>query len=308
MEGVGMRLEGVLFFPVTPFAEDGAVAVDVLAQHISDRLGHAPGAVFAACGTGEFHALSGAEAATVVRTAVETVDGAVPVFAGVGGPLAQAVEGARAAADAGADALLLLPPYLVTGPATGVAAYARAVADASPLPVVLYHRGTARYSARTVVELSGHERIIGFKDGTGDIGQAQEIVAAVHASGRHDFLFFNGLLTAELSQGAYRGIGIPLYSSAAFAMAPEVASAYYAAYQDGDEPRRLELLERFYLPLVALRDETPGFGVSLVKAGLRLGGLPVGGVRPPLTDPTPEQLDRLAGILEAGLAAARTTP
>jgi 5-dehydro-4-deoxyglucarate dehydratase len=159
-----------------------------------------------------------------------------------------------------------------------------------------------------VVELAAHERIIGFKDGTGDVGQAQEIVAAVHASGRHDFLFFNGLLTAELTQGAYRGIGIPLYSSAAFAMAPEVASAYYAAYRDADEDRRLELLERFYLPLVALRDETPGFGVSLIKAGLRLGGLPVGGVRPPLTDPTPEQLDRLAGILEAGLAAARPTP
>jgi 5-dehydro-4-deoxyglucarate dehydratase len=303
-----MRLEGVLFFPVTPFGPDGSVAVEVLEQHIADRLPHDPGAVFAACGTGEFHALSGVDAAAVVRTAVEAVDGAVPVFAGVGGPLGHAVEGARAAADAGADALLLLPPYLVSGPAAGVAAYARAVADASPLPVVLYHRATARYSARTVVELAEHERIIGFKDGTGDIGQAQEIVAAVRAAGREDFLLFNGLLTAELTQGAYRGIGIPLYSSAAFAMAPEVASAYYAAYRDGDEGRRLELLEKFYLPLVALRDETPGFGVSLIKAGLRLGGLDVGGVRPPLTDPTTDQLDRLAGILEAGLAAARRTP
>jgi 5-dehydro-4-deoxyglucarate dehydratase len=239
-----------------------------------------------------------------VRIAVETVRGAVPVFAGVGGSLGQAVEGARAAADAGADALLLLPPYLVTGAPAGVAAYARAVADASPLPVVLYHRGTARYSARTVVELAEHERIIGFKDGTGDIGQAQEIVAAVRAAGRSDFLFFNGLLTAELSQGAYRGVGMPLYSSAAFAMAPEVATAYYAAYRDGDEDRRLDLLRRFYLPLVALRDEAPGFGVSLIKAGLRLTGLPVGGVRPPLTDPTPEQLDRLARILDEGRAAA----
>ena len=298
-----MRLEGVLFFPVTPFAEDGTVAPDVLAEHIRQRLPFAPGAVFAACGTGEFHALSQAEVHTVVRTAVAAVAGRVPVFAGVGGTLGQAVEGARAAAEAGADALLLLPPYLVSGPPAGVAAYARAVADASPLPVVLYHRATARYSARAVVELAEHERIIGFKDGTGDIGQAQEIVAAVHAAGRHGFLFFNGLLTAELSQGAYRGIGIPLYSSAAFAMAPEVATAYYVAYRDGDEPRRLELLDRFYLPLVALREETPGFGVSLIKAGLRLAGLPVGGVRPPLTDPTPEQLDRLARILDAGRAA-----
>ena len=298
-----MRLDGVLFFPVTPFDERGAVATEVLAEHVAQRMRHSPGAVFAACGTGEFHALSHAEAAVVVRTAVETVAGAVPVFAGVGGSLGQAVDGARAAADAGADALLLLPPYLVTGPAHGVAAYARAVADASPLPVVLYHRGTARYSARTVVELADHERIIGFKDGTGDIGQAQEIVAAVRAAGHADFLFFNGLLTAELSQGAYRGIGMPLYSSAAFAMAPEVATAYYAAYRDGDEDRRLALLERFYLPLVALRDEVPGFGVSLIKAGLRLQGLAVGGVRPPLTDPTTRQMELLAAILATGRAA-----
>ena len=298
-----MRLDGVLFFPVTPFDERGRVAAGVLEEHIAQRLPFSPGAVFAACGTGEFHALSAAEAALVVRTAVDAVAGAVPVFAGVGGSLGAAVEGARAAADAGADGLLLLPPYLVTGPPAGVAAYARAVADASPLPVVLYHRGTARYSARTVVELAQHERIIGFKDGTGDIGQAQEVVAAVRAAGHAGFLFFNGLLTAELTQGAYRGIGMPLYSSAAFAMAPEVATAYHAAYRDGDEDRRLALLERFYLPLVALRDEAPGFGVSLIKAGLRLQGLPVGSVRPPLTDPTPEQLDRLAGILEAGRSA-----
>ena len=125
---------------------------------------------------------------------------------------------------------------------------------------------------------------------------------AVAETGRTDFAFFNGLLTAELTQGAYRGIGIPLYSSAAFAMIPEVANAYYRAYVDGDEVRRNALLDGFYAPLVALRDETPGFGVSLIKAGLRLGGLPVGGVRAPLVDPTPDQEERLAAILEAGRA------
>ncbi|MDF2575312.1 MAG: 5-dehydro-4-deoxyglucarate dehydratase, partial [Agromyces sp.] len=56
--------------------------------------------------------------------------------------------------------------------------------------------------------------------------------------------------------------------------------------------------------LVRLRDETPGFGVSLIKAGLRLRGLDVGSVRPPLVDPTREQEARLAEILETGLALA----
>ncbi|MBO0875407.1 MAG: dihydrodipicolinate synthase [Pseudonocardia sp.] len=65
------------------------------------------------------------------------------------------------------------------------------------------------------------------------------------------------------------------------------------------------LLTGFYLPLVALRDETPGFAVSLVKAGARLRGQKVGGVRPPLRQPTPDQLDRLERILSDGLATVR---
>lgn len=295
-----MNLDGVLFFPVTPFDEQGRVATGVLTEHIAAGLAHRPGAVFAACGTGEFHALSAAEVDTVVEAAVRVVDGAVPVFAGAGGSFGQAIEGVRRAGDVGADAVLLLPPYLVSGPTAGLRDYVLAVADASPVPIVVYHRASARFTPALVAELAGHERIVGFKDGTGDIGLAQQIVTTVAAAGHDDFLFFNGLLTAELSQGAYRGIGMPLYSSAAFAMAPAVASAYYDAYIAGDEVRRHELLERFYLPLVALRDQTPGFGVSLVKAGLRLRGLAVGSVRPPLVDPSPAQLDELARILAAG--------
>ncbi|MGQ2916221.1 5-dehydro-4-deoxyglucarate dehydratase [Microbacterium aurantiacum] len=295
-----MNLDGILFFPVTPFDTADRVDEDVLAAHIAGGLAHAPGAVFPACGTGELHALSESEAARVVQVATATVAGRVPVIAGTGGPLGHAIRLARAAADAGADALLVLPPYLVGGPQAGLVAYVEAVAGASDLPVIVYHRGTAQFSVDSIRTLARNPKVIGFKDGVGDIGLAQQIVRAVRAEGRADFAFFNGLLTAELTQAAYRGIGIPLYSSAAFAMIPEVANAYYRAYVAGDEERRLTLLDGFYTPLVALRDETPGFGVSLVKAGLRLGGLSVGSVRAPLVDPSPAQEARLADILAAG--------
>ncbi len=297
-----MDFHGILFFPVTPFTADDDVDHDLLAAHVAAGVEADAGGVFPACGTGEFHALSAAEAAVVTRTAVATVAGRVPVIAGAGGPLGHAVEVARAAADAGADGLLVLPPYLVGGTQEGLAAYVERIAAASDLPVIIYHRGTAQYSVETVRRLAGNPRVVGFKDGTGDIGATQLIVRAVAEEGRDDFAFFNGLLTAELTQGAYRGIGVPLYSSAAFAMAPDIANAYYRAYSTGDEDARLALLDTFYRPLVALRDEAPGFGVSLIKAGLRLAGLAVGPVRAPLVDPTPAQEARLAEIIAAGRA------
>ncbi|WP_018637635.1 5-dehydro-4-deoxyglucarate dehydratase [Parafrankia elaeagni] len=299
-----VAFDGILFFPVTPFDAAGAVALDVFESHLAARLPFGPGAVFPACGTGELHALSAAEAGAVVRRAVDVVAGSIPVVAGTGGPLGLAIELAGTAERAGADALLVLPPYLVQGPQAGLVAYVEAVLAASSLPVILYHRGTAQYSPETVRRLAANPRVIGFKDGVGDLARAQETVLAVAEERADGFAFFNGLLTAELSQAAYRGIGMPLYSSAAFAMAPEVALAHYAAYRAGDEGARQRILTVFYRPLVALRDEVPGFAVSLIKAGLRLRGLDVGSVRPPFVDPTPEQLDRLARILDAGLTVA----
>ncbi len=295
--------DGVLFFPVTPFTAGGVVDRDVLTEHVTSRMPFGPGGVFPACGTGEFHALSASEAIEVVRTTVEAVAGRVPVIAGAGGPLGHAIDLARGAEEAGADGLLLLPPYLVSGTADGLVAWVDAVAAASELPVIVYHRGTARYTPDAITRLAANPKVVGFKDGLGDIGLAQEIVLAAEAAGR-ELAFFNGLLTAEISQGAYRGIGIPLYSSAAFAMIPELASRHHRAYVDGDEATRMTLLREFYAPLVRLRDETPGFGVSLIKAGLRLRGLAVGSVRPPLVDPTAEQESRLAALLEHGLALA----
>lgn len=295
-----LAFDGVLFFPVTPFDQNDQVDHGLLAEHITTRLPYGPGGVFPACGTGEIHALSAEEATAVVATAVEAVAGAVPVVAGAGGPLGHAIASAKGAADAGADALLLLPPYLVSGPQAGLIRYVDAVTAATDLPVVLYHRANAQFTPDTVRQLAQNPKVAGLKDGAGDIGVAQQIVLAAADAGA-DWAFFNGLLTAELSQAAYRGIGIPLYSSAAFAMIPEVAVPFYNAYMAGDEARREELLRGFYEPLVALRDETPGFAVSLIKAGLRLRGLPVGSVRAPLVDPSAEQEARLQRILDAGL-------
>lgn len=287
-----MNLSGVLFFPVTPFAADGALAECVLAEHISQGLAHSPGAVFVACGTGEFSALSQSEHARAVRVATENVQGRVPVLAGAGGPLGAALEQARTARAAGADGLLLMPPYLAQGTKAGFVKYVNAIS--AELPVIVYQRGSVVLDPETVVELARIPGVIGLKDGLGDIDRMQRTVLAVRREIGQDFTFFNGLPTAELTMPAYRGLGVELYSSAVFAFAPEIATAYF----NGDE----RLLTEFYAPLVELRSKAPGYAIAMVKAGLRLRGLDVGPVRAPLTDLTPEHEAELDALIKTGLA------
>ncbi|MEO3788755.1 5-dehydro-4-deoxyglucarate dehydratase [Nonomuraea sp. B10E15] len=299
-----MRLDGVLFFPVTPFGADGDLAEPALARHVAAGVAAGAGGVFTACGTGEFSALDLDEYTRVMAVSVRAAEGRVPVFGGAGGPLPAAKAIARAAAAQGADGLLLMPPYLVTGPAGGLVRYAREVAEAGDLPVIIYQRGTARFTPEAVAELAQVPHVIGFKDGLGDFDLLQRIILTVRKSTDKPFTFFNGLPTAELTVPAYRGLGVNLYSSAVFAFAPEISLAFYKAVTGGDEVLVQRLLTHFYLPLVELRDLVPGYAVSLVKAGVRIRGLEAGGVRPPLVDPSPEHVATLERLITTGLHIA----
>lgn len=173
------NLDGVLFFPVTPFDAVGAVDTAVLAKHVDAGVAAGPGGVFSACGTGEFHALEPGEYADVVRTTVEVTAGRVPVFAGTGGPLPLARQFARAARDAGADGLLLLPPYLVRTPAAGLVAYVEAVAAVTDLPLVVYHRDNARFDPASAAAVARLPQVTGLKDGIGDLDLLSRVVSAV---------------------------------------------------------------------------------------------------------------------------------
>jgi 5-dehydro-4-deoxyglucarate dehydratase len=306
--------DGVLFFPVTPFTESGDVDTERLAQHVANGVDAGPGGVFIACGTGELHAVDATELETIVRTAVDVVGGRVPVYAGAGGSIAQAKAFARVAQEAGADGLLLLPPYLVEVPQAGLVDYTRAVTDVTELPVIVYSRNNARYTEASAVEVAHIDNVVGFKDGTGDLDQVARIVRAVTdslAPTGKAFQFFNGLPTAEVSQQAYRAIGVTLYSSATFAFAPEIALAFYQALETGNEPLIAALLREFFHPLVRLRDKVPGYAVSLIKAGVTLEGISVGAVRPPLIMPTADDVAELRAIIASGrtvLAEALAAP
>ena len=292
----------VLFFPITPYRGDGEVDLEELAAHVGRGVDAGAGGVFAACGTGEFSALEAGEYAQVVRTAVDAARGRVPVFAGAGGPVRTARRFSDLAKDNGADGVLLLPPYLTEASGSGLVDYV-AAATRADMPAIVYNRANARFAEGSAVAVAGLPQVIGFKDGVGDLDLMIRIVRAVRdARGAEPFWFFNGLPTAEVTQRAYRAIGVPLYSSAAFAFAPRVALAYYEALEKDDAATLDELERAFYHPLVRLRNKGTGYAVSLIKAGVELAGHKAGGVRPPLAEVTPEHREELARILAAGLA------
>jgi len=293
---------GPLFFPVTAYAPDGSVDLDAYRTHVRRGVDAGAAAVFACCGTGEFHALTPEEFEACVRAAVEAAEGRVPVVAGAGYGTALAVRYARLAEAAGADGLLAMPPYLVVAAQEGLLRHYREVAAATSLPVIVYQRDNAVFTPETVVALARTDGIIGLKDGLGDLDLMQRIVSAVRSEVPGDFLYFNGLPTAEQTQLAYRALGITLYSSAVFCFAPEIALAFHEALETDDEATVHLLLDGFYRPFVELRAQGRGYAVALVKAGVRLRGLDVGEVRPPLHEPTVDHVKQLAEVIERGYA------
>jgi 5-dehydro-4-deoxyglucarate dehydratase len=300
--GVAQRLrdgmgKGVLSFPLTSFHEDGSLDLDGYRAYVAGRLATAPGAVFPACGTGEFFSLDEEEYRQVVTATVEAAAGRVPVVAGTGYGWAQAARFARIAEEAGADALLVLPHYLTAAPQDGLAAQLEQLAARTRLPLIAYQRGQVAYGLDAFRRIAALPGVIGLKDGHSDLDRLQRLTLTAPDG----FLFFNGASTAEMQARAYATVGVPAYSSAVHAFAPEIAGAFFTALRAGEDTTVDKLLRDFYVPLVELRDRVPGYAVSLVKAAARLRGLPVGPVRAPLTDPSAADLAELTTLLTTGL-------
>ena len=290
--------DGLLSFPVTDMDETGQFNPSSYAKRIEWFLTYPTTAVFAAGGTGEFFSLSEDEYRRIVQTAVETVNEQVPVISSVGRSIPEAISFARIAKDAGVNALLLMPPYLVNGPERGVFEYARTIIQNTSLPVIYYNRANGILSTPWIQQLADLcDNLIGVKDGTGNIQDLNDMIRSLG-----DRLFYiGGVPTAEIIAEAYLSIGVNTYSSAVFNFVPELAIRFYQALRAGDHKTVDYLMKTFYIPLVRLRSKNKGYAVSLIKAGAKLIGRSAGDVRSPLTMPTDEEVAELRRIVEESM-------
>ncbi|MDR5904810.1 5-dehydro-4-deoxyglucarate dehydratase [Franzmannia qiaohouensis] len=288
--------DGLLSFPITDFDEQGRFDEASYRERLAWFIGHDISAVFVAGGTGEFFNLSLDEFRRVVEVAVEVVDGKLPVIASAGLSVETGKAFAKAAEEAGADGILLMPPYLTECPQDGLVEYAKQICDSTSLAMIYYNRGNGILNAESAQALADQcSNLVGLKDGKGDIQLLNKIVKTVGDR----LVYVGGVPTAEIFAEAYLAIGVNTYSSAVFNFVPDMAVTFYKALRSGDSALVKQITNDFFIPFVDLRDRKAGYAVSLIKAGAAIIGRPAGNVRAPLEMPTQEerqQLEELVGI------------
>ncbi|RAX38564.1 5-dehydro-4-deoxyglucarate dehydratase [Rhizobium tropici] len=287
---------GLLSFPVTHFDQNLTFDEAKYRSHIEWLAGFDAAALFAAGGTGEFFSLNPSEIPQVVRAAKASA-GKTPIISGAGYGTSLAIEIAKAAEKAGADGLLLLPPYLMLSEQAGLIAHVKAVCQSVGIGVIVYNRDNAVLSADSLARLADEcPNLIGYKDGIGDVDKVIEITTTL----KDRLVYVGGMPTHEVYAQAYFAAGVTTYSSAVFNFVPALAQRFYAALRVGDQATVDHILRSFFFPLVTLRNRKKGYAVSIIKAGLRIVGKDPGPVRPPLTDLTPEEM----AVLEKIVASA----
>lgn len=286
---------GLLSFPVTHTHPDLSFDEAGYREHVARLDGYGASGLFAAGGTGEFFALTPAEVVAVTRATVAETRGSTPVVGPAGYGTATAVEMARAAQDAGADGVFLLPPYLTEMNAEGLYRHVAAVCRATSLGVVVYHRANARFTPAVVARLVAEfDNFVGFKDGVCDI----DLMATLYATHGDRLVYVGGLPTAETYALPYLELGATTYSSAIFNFAPAWAVEFYGRVRARDRDGVYDRLREFVIPYLDIRNRSAGYAVSIVKGGMTAAGHAAGPVRPPLTDLTAAEQAELTVLVE----------
>lgn len=295
-----MRLSGIHIPTTTPFATDGEVDREAFRQNLGDWLEHGVAGFVVGGSTGEAVLLDESERAALWNTTRETVDDDRLLIAGTGAESTRAtIRLCRLAAECGADAVLVQPPAFYRGAMSDAAltAHYTDVAEASPVPVVLYQvppkLNTLVFGTEWVAGMAGHPNVIGIKDSRGSL---EDLHDWVRVTDRQDFQVLVGsgaLLLPALRAGAVGGIlGVAN-------LVPGDCVAMLDAFLAG----RNEEAESLHARVEPLHDGiVGGMGVPGVKRALDLLGMRGGRPRSPLR-PLPEAREaELVALLDgAGL-------
>jgi 4-hydroxy-2-oxoglutarate aldolase len=300
MSLMSVELRGTFLPVTTPFDPvTGDVDIVALRANLRHWMGHPLAGALIGGSTGESVFLDESEMTSMLDAAREVLSGGRVLIAGTGAESTRAtIRRTRAAAEAGADAVLVKPPayYKAAMTPEALARHYRAVADASPVPVVVYQvplrLSTLDLPTGLVAELSHHPNIVGIKDSRAKLELIGDLVDQCE-EGFQVLVGAGSVLYGALELGATGGIvGVGL-------MAPAQAAEVSVAFREGrkaDAGRAQEIIEPVHTKIVG------GMGVPGIKAALDMLGLHGGVPRPPLLPASDARVEEIRDVLEvAGL-------
>lgn len=283
-------IEGVLPALITPFTKDNKIDKEGLTQNIEFLIENGVSGIVPCGTTGEAATLSIEEHEKVVEYAIECSN--VPVVAGTGSNnTTEALELTKSAADAGADAVLLITPYYNKPNDRGMVAHFKTIANAVDVPIILYNvpsRTGINMKPEVVAELAKVSNIVGIKEASGSLDQITRILELTKDE---DFVVLSGDDGLTLPILALGGVGV---ISVVANVAPKLMVSMVEAFQKGDMDRAREL-HLSLAPLIrAVFLETNPIPV---KKAVELIGLPAGNLRLPLAPMSEENEKKLKSAL-----------
>jgi len=284
---------GVFGFPVTPFQKDLSLDLAALEKNCDWMAGFPFCSQVIAGGTGEVYSMTPEESIECVRVAVKAINGRMPVVAGVAYNTTMACHMAREMEKAGAEALLVMPPYYINAPEEGMIQYFEAIGNSCGLPLSFYTRDWAGFSVSQVKRLLDRVPSLQmWKDGQGDMRKYQRIICEVG-----DRVAWVGGIGDDCAPG-YFAVGCQAYTSSISNIAPKLSLAIAEKGLAGDFAGLAALMKKYVHPLYALRDRCKGYEVSIMKAAMEVLGHPAGPVRPPLTNITEAEWADVRKLME----------
>ncbi len=292
-------MQGAMTAIVTPFQPDGSLDLAALESIAKWQVRRGINGLVPCGTTGEGATLDDEEKGRVISTVVKAANGRVPVIAGAGSNSTRAtVSAAVAAADAGADALLVVTPYYNKPNRSGMIAHYEAVVQATDLPVVVYNvpsRTGQNLGADLILRLAEIDGIVAVKEASGDLDQIAAIIEGRPAG----FAVLSGddaLTLPAISLGAEGVISVVSNE------APEEMAEMVEAALRGDFERARRIHFRL-LPL--MRANFTETNPVPVKAAMEILGRCKRLLRPPLGPPSDETVERVRSAMrQAGIAGA----
>ena len=288
------RFHGI-FTPIcTPFDREQRIDEEALSRLLEFQMANGIHGIISCAGTGQFSALSFEERILVTQLSVALVNHRVPVFAHTGScSTAEAVALSKGAMDAGADGLLISPPYYEIPTEDEIFMYFETISQSVSLPIMVYNNPYASkidIGQSLLGRLCKIDNVQLVKESAGDLVQFQRMVAEFG----HRLTIFSGWDTgafATLVQGA---------SGCAWGAANAVPKAcvelYRLVVESRDIPKAIALWNRFF----PVNDffETEGY-VSSIKSATGLAGVDIGASRPPLYELDKAKIRELETLLSA---------